>query len=384
MHYIDSINYENVSHSVKEEEMSENETTSRLREWILLGIVAVLIISGSVLVLKGRQMDVIKPGPGVTQIKMLSDYYPALKGTHGDTPVYILEGEKPGGTAFVTGGTHPPEIAGAITAVMFIENAVIKQGRLIVVPRANNSAASFIPSIGMFGGVPAGYTINNKKGEERYFRLGDRASNPVDQWPDPDFYCSNAGNMCLGGPEGKNLNRSYPGNSKGTFTEKVAWGIMELIRKENAGVSYDIHEATPGSFLAGMLVGNPKKKEKGMSALELATYAVLDLEMQDISWKPERSSETFRGLSHREWGDYSQTFSFLSETENPEWFRTGPYDPLSLDTEFPLKERVGRTVRCVISIVDSYSMIFPDRAIVIEGMPEYQDFLDNGLSAYLN
>ncbi|MCP4755824.1 MAG: hypothetical protein GY866_33590 [Proteobacteria bacterium] len=364
--------------------MTENQSKSGLREIVLLGVVTVLIVFSSVLILQGRQMDLIKPGPGVKEIKMLSDYYHGLKGTQGDTPVYILGGDKPGGTAVVTGGTHPPEIAGPISAILLIENAVVKQGRLIVIPRANHSAASYIPSIGMFGGVPAGYTIPNKNGEERYFRLGDRFSNPVDQWPDPDFYCSNSGNMCLGGPEGKNLNRTFPGNSKGSFTEKIAWGIMEVIRQENAGVSYDIHEATPGSRLAGMLVGNPSVKEMGISALELATMAVLDLEMQDIVWKPERSSETFRGLSHREWGDYSQTFSFLSETENPEWFRTGPFDPLSLGKKFPLKERVGRIVRCVVAVVDTYSMTFPDRTIVIEGMPEYQDFLDKGLSPYLN
>jgi len=364
--------------------MTQHNSENRFREFMLLGVAAILIIFSSVLILQGRKMDVIKPGPGVKKIKMLSDYYHGLKGTHGDTPVYILEGEKKGGTALVLGGTHPPEIAGTISAVVLIENAIVKQGRLIVIPRANNSAASYIPSVGMFGGVPAGYTILNKNGEDRYFRLGDRFSSPVDQWPIPDVYCSNSGNMCLGGPEGRNLNRSYPGNSKGSFTEKLAWGIMELIRQEKAGLSYDIHEATLGSFLAGMLVGNPVKKEQGISALELATMAVMDMEMQKINWKPERSSETFRGLSHREWGDYSSTFSFLSETENPEWFRTGPYDPLSIGKEFPLKERVGRTVRCAVSLIDMYSMTFPDKAVVVEGLPEYQDFLDNGLSAYLN
>jgi len=349
-----------------------------------MGIVAVMVISGAILVKQGRKMDLFKPGPGVKQIKHLSDYYGELKGSSGDTPVFILEGEQPGGTTLVVGGTHPPEITGIIVATLLIENAVVSKGRLIVIPRANNSAASFIPSRGRFTGTPAGYTLTNKHGEDRYFRIGERVSNPVDQWPDPEYYCTNSGPLCLEGREGRNLNRSYPGNSKGTFTEKVAWGIMELIRKENVAVSYDIHEAGIGSRLAGLLVANPVQKENGISALELATMATMELEMQEVTMRPERSSEAFRGLSHREWGDYTQTFSFLSETENPEWSRTRLYDALSLDSEFPLKERVGRVIRTVVAVIDSFSMTFPDREVIVEGMPEYEEIMTNGVSYYLN
>lgn len=364
--------------------MPEKKIRGWFRECGLLGLVIIVVIAASILAKQGRVMDFIKPGPGVNQIKKLSDYYGKLRGTPGDTPVYILEGEKPGGTALVLGGTHPPEVAGTMAAILFIENAFVKQGRVIIIPRANNSAASYIPSIGVFAGTPAGYSISNKNGHPRYFRMGNRMTNPVDQWPDPDFYCTIAGSLCLRGGESRNLNRSHPGNPKGTYTEKVAWGIIELIRKENIAVSYDIHEANPGSFLASLLVANPLKKENGVSGLELATIAAMDLEMQDISMRPERSSETFRGLSHREWGDFSNTFSFLSETENPEWKRTGPFDPLSLDKEFPLKERVGRTIRTILAVIEAYSMTFPGQEITVEGMPEYQDLLENGLSYYLN
>ncbi len=361
--------------------VKENNTK---RGVIILGFTFALIVASSVLILGGRKMDVLKPGPGVTKVKMLSDYFPPLKGTNGDSPIYFLEGKDPGGTALALGGTHPPELAGPISAVMFIENAKVTKGRLIVIPRANQSAASFIPSQGLFGGVPAGYTIPNKEGQPRYFRLGDRYTNPADQWPDPDYYFALTGAQSLSGNESLNLNRSYPGDPRGSFSEKIAWAIMEVIRRENAGVAYDIHEATPGSRLAGLIVGNPSPKEEGMSALEIATLAALDLESQGMSWRPERSSETFKGLSHREWGDYSGTYSFLTETDNPEWERTKPFDALSVGTKFPLEERVGRSVRVFIGIVDAYSSTFPEKSIVIEGMPSYDDFKTNGLSPYLN
>ena len=37
----------------------------------------------------------IYPGPGVTAVEMLSDYNPGLKGTHGDTEVYVLDSLPP-------------------------------------------------------------------------------------------------------------------------------------------------------------------------------------------------------------------------------------------------------------------------------------------------
>ena len=82
----------------------------------------------------------IKKGPGVTAIKMLSDYFPGLKGSAGDTEVYILDSGKPGGTVMVLGGTHPNEPSGYISAILLLENAQPTAGRLIILPRANASA----------------------------------------------------------------------------------------------------------------------------------------------------------------------------------------------------------------------------------------------------
>ena len=70
----------------------------------------------------------IRPGPGVTATKMLSAYAPGLANTPGDTTVYVLEGQEPGATVFVAGGTHGNEIAGIMAAIVLVEHARVQQG----------------------------------------------------------------------------------------------------------------------------------------------------------------------------------------------------------------------------------------------------------------
>src|SRR4051812_9465165 len=86
-----------------------------------------------------RDAEPIVAGPGVTSHRMLSAIEPSLAGGPSDTPVFELAGEKPGGTFLILGGTHPQEIGGMLAAVLMIENARVRQGRLIVVPQANRS-----------------------------------------------------------------------------------------------------------------------------------------------------------------------------------------------------------------------------------------------------
>ncbi len=63
-------------------------------------------------------------------------------GTPADTDVYIQAGDEPGGTVLVLGGTHANEPAGVIAAVVMLERAAVKRGRLIIIPYANMMARS--------------------------------------------------------------------------------------------------------------------------------------------------------------------------------------------------------------------------------------------------
>ena len=75
----------------------------------------------------------VRPGPGVTATKKLSDYLPSLAKTPGDSDVFVLQGSEPGATVFVAGGTHANEIAGIMAATVLVERVRVRQGRLIVV-----------------------------------------------------------------------------------------------------------------------------------------------------------------------------------------------------------------------------------------------------------
>lgn len=111
--------------------------------WVPVGILLLSIISAWFAAMSFenlRENDPIHRGPGVTEIRQLSDYFPGIRNTNGDTPVYIMKGEAPGGATLVLGGTHPNEPASHITAVCLIELCLPRTGTLIVIPRANNSA----------------------------------------------------------------------------------------------------------------------------------------------------------------------------------------------------------------------------------------------------
>ena len=74
----------------------------------------------------------------------MGDWYAPLKGTVSDSTVFILEGEKPGGTVLFLGGSHPCEIAGVMAAIVIVENAVVDEGKVIVIPHANRSGSDRI------------------------------------------------------------------------------------------------------------------------------------------------------------------------------------------------------------------------------------------------
>src|SRR4030067_303 len=143
-----------------------------------------LILTGILCFISGRSFQTMHrpepvfPSAGLTATHRLSDYFPPLKNTHGDTEVYIFRGTEEGGNLLVLGGTHPNRPAG-----------------------------------------PA---------------------------PPPAITTTPA-RQKLSGNEVRNLNRCYPGRADGFLTEKIAFGIMELIRREHVDIGVDLHESAPDS-----------------------------------------------------------------------------------------------------------------------------------------
>ena len=84
-----------------------------------------------------KKPDELRPGPGVTQTKMLSDYFPDIAGTNADSTVYVMEGEQPGGKMLVLGGTHANEPSGYLAAITFVESGKVEQGTVFEIGRAH-------------------------------------------------------------------------------------------------------------------------------------------------------------------------------------------------------------------------------------------------------
>jgi hypothetical protein len=282
-----------------------------------------------------------------------------------------------------------------MTAVLMVENARLTAGKLFVIPYAN---ASGLTHTDYMEGSPRSFTIQAASGL-RHFRYGSRATSPADQWPDPDIYIHASSGQRLSGSETRNLNRAYPGRADGTFTEKVAYGITELIRKEKIGITIDLHEASPEYPVINAIVAHER-------AMPLASEAVLNLEFEDIKIGLEPSPKNLRGLTHRELGDATDTLAFLAEAPNPSQGRLRgatseklviegkddkylkavklgrlfvPYD----EGGWPLKMRVGRHASTIMAIFDANNSQTPDNAIMMEGLPRLDELLAQGLEKYL-
>ena len=345
-----------------------------------------------------RRMHIEEPirkGPGVTTVKQLSDYFAKLKGTNGDTPVYVLDSGKPGGTALVLGGTHPNEPSSFLSALLLIENAKPAKGRLIVIPRANNSGFSHTDYT---EGAPQQFMLKAASGE-RWFRFGSRATNPTDQWPDPDIYVHAASGQKLSGSETRNLNRAYPGRPDGTLTEQVAYGIVQLIRQEKVAMTIDLHEASPEYPVINAIVAHER-------AMDYAAEVTIGLQMDGLKIGLEPSPKSLRGLSHRELGDATDTLAILMETANPAQGRlrgatnaalvvTGkdvmyeraaklnrlfvPYD----EKGQPIDLRVARHVTAINEFLNVLSVKNPAQAVVLNRVPSYKDMVKKGIGSYL-
>jgi len=316
----------------------------------------------------------IRPGEGVKSVGRLSDYLPALAGTPGDTKVYFLEGKEPGRTVFVAGGTHANEIAGIVAAAILVERARVRKGRLIVIPHANNSAIGY-PDARRPG--PPSIFLATTTGK-REFRYGSRLTHPNHQGSkDPPRYRPPGSHEEIEGWEARNLNRNYPGKADGNLTQKIAFAIVELLKREFVDIAYDLHETGPKSRLAWMMVAHPKNVEIGASA-------VLGLDEAGIPAKIEASSNTFRGLSHREWGDATKAMSFLFETPNP-LMKDGDLNADTVnDPVLPLSRRVGAHLSAFLAVVDACNEVAePEKRIVLADVPGFPEIQASGLGAFL-
>jgi len=372
-----------------------NVKGTRKTAMILLAIALLIMYITGRNFLAMRQPDVVIPADGFEK-RMLSDWFQGIGNTPADTPVFIQEGQEPGGTVLILGGTHPNEPAGYIAAVLFLERAQVQKGRLIVIPFANNTAFTHNSPQ---EGYPQYIRFLLPDGSVRTFRYGSRDTNPVYQWPDPDIYVHEPSGQRLAGSEMRNLNRAYPGQPNGVITQRIAFAILELIRKEDIDLAFDLHEASPEYPVVNAIVAH----EKG---LELGAMAAMDLEGRGIPSRLEPSPRNLRGLSHREWGDHTDVMAILMETGNPIQGRLrGRTDEalaltgkdkfyqkaaelgnlfIPYEDDQPIALRTARHVTAIMTFLEMLGFISEEKSVIVNNIPDYNDIIDKGVEAFLS
>jgi len=283
-----------------------------------------------------------------------------------------------------------------MTAVLFLERARVTRGRLFVIPFANISA---------FGhnspqeASPQKFHFSLPDGSLRSFRYGSRATNPVHQWPNPDIYIHEASGQQLSGSEMANLNRAHPGVEDGPLTQRLAKGLLELILKEEIDLAFDLHEASPEYPVVNAIVAHEK-------SMELAAMTTMELEFEGIQMRLEPSPKNLRGLTHREWGDFTGTMPILMETGNPSQGRLrGRTDErlvvtgedkfyakaselgrlfIPYENDQPLDYRVARHTESIMVFLEMMGFLNPELVITVDNIPSFKEIEGKGVGEFLS
>jgi len=370
----------------------------KTRKALFAFIGAVLIVFAGKSFYGSRHLkEPVVAGPGVTMVRKLSESFQGIKGSVNDANVYVLEGKKPGGSVLLLGGSHPEEPAGRLATWVLTENAVVEQGRVFILNSANRSATT-VTRLG--GAYPPDFTIKTPWGGQK-FRMGDRWSNPLDQWPDPEVYVHYPTRQELAYVDIRNLNRTWPGRPDGTLTERTCYALTKLIDAEKIDIVIDLHEAELQYPVISAIVAH----QRGADLAAMASMMISGSEGFEIG--VEYSPEALRGLSHREIGDHTGAISLLLEAPEPfldatrgrtdrELLLTGK-DPFVLragkrgllfekidEKGWPIDVRVGRHTSAILQILEVWSGEKPDRGVVLTGVPRYTEVIEKGTGAFLH
>jgi hypothetical protein len=359
---------------------------------------AVLMALGGAPLFKHRHFQIpVVAGPGVSKVIKLSDFAPKLKGTMADADVFVLEGREPGGKALIMANTHANEPEGLLTTIIMIENAEVEKGTLFIIPEFNASASR---NTKPGDGYPLYFDIPTDWGAKR-FRLGNRDASPLDQWPDPDVYIHYPDRQLLSFIDVRNTNRTWPGRPDGPLMERVTYAAMELIRNDKVDIAIDMHGAETMFPVTNCIVA----PEKSAKIATLASMTVKAMERFDNHVEPSPSN--FRGLSHREIGDFSTAMPFLLEAPIPFLDQpTGPKtvkllldgkDPFLLslskkkklfvpydESGWPMEKRVGQHCSVTLEILRQFSKKNPDKAIRLRGVPRYAELAAGHIGHYFH
>jgi hypothetical protein len=140
---------------------------------------------------------------------------------------------------------------------------------------------------------------------------------------------------------------------------------------------------------------------------ELAAITSMNLQLEGVDIRLEASPPNLRGLSHREWGDHTQSMAILLETANLSHGRLKGRPSAALVVEgkdenylraaklgmlfvpynkqgIPLGERIYRHLTSVKALVLALQEINPEKRLTFTDYPNPQIVLDQGIGALLH
>ena len=290
------------------------------------------VITGAITVVSGvqfyqhrhHQLPIVA-GPGVTRVVDLSKYGAGLKGTMADTKVFFLEGKEPGGKALVMANTHANEPDGILAALIFIENALVEKRH------AHRHSAVQQQRQPLHQARVTAIRCSMKSRRRGEPRSSGSAIAVHHRWisgPTRMSTCTTRTDSCcrfwMPGTQ------TEPGRDARTarLMERVTDAVMRLLKQERVDIAIDVHGAETMFPVTNCIVA----PEKSMRIATMASLTVTAMEGFENHVEP--SPQGFRGLSHREIGDYSETLPFLLEAPFP--FLDQPTGP---KTAGPASER---------------------------------------------
>ena len=184
-------------------------------------------------------------------------------------------------------------------------------GRLIVIPMTNASGfASGDPQ----EASPAGVRALPRRPARAGSATAAAARASPTSGPTPTSTCITRRARRSSGNQTRNMNRAYPGRADGNFTERCAYAVTELVRREQVDLVIDLHEASPEYPVINTIVAHER-------AMPLAVAVAMNLELRGIKIGLEASPANLRGLSHRELGDHTPA---LARADGDAQRRRGP------------------------------------------------------------
>jgi predicted deacylase len=375
--------------------MSDRARVGR-RIGLLAASVALMFVGSKDIRALRAYRETVVVSEALTRQVPLSTYFDGIRGTLMDVPVFVFDSGVAGGSVLILGGAHAYEPASPVMAYVVMENIAVTQGRVFVIARANMSAST----LGMLGNAyPPFFHVKTPWGEKQY-RIGDRETNPLEQWPDPFTFVHYPSKQNLAYQDSRNMNRTFPGRPDGNLTERTSFAISELIRREQIDMTIDVHEASIGYPVVSTYVCHER-------AEEMCMMAAMTLSAEQFPMKTENSPKSLRGLTHREIGDFTKSFAVLMETPEPfidkfvgpmtealmltgkdEFMQTAAdrgllYAEYNIKTGATLDYRVGRHLGGAAEIIKQMGEFFPAKKVGVS-WPTYAEVMEKGVGAFLH